>query len=100
MNGEELLRMIDLIHTTKDIPKEVLFRALEEALAAGVRKRLGLGEDLVVTLDRNTGEVTTEDNLNSDPTPKVIRDPHQTLPARSAYRKSITVTWRSSVSVS
>ena len=61
MNGEELLRMIDLIHTTKDIPKEVLFLALEEALAAGVRKRLGLGEDLVVTLDRETGEVTTED---------------------------------------
>ena len=39
--GEELLRMIELIHTNKDIPREVIFRALEEALAAGIRKRLG-----------------------------------------------------------
>ena len=62
MQGEELLRMIDLIHSTKDIPREVVFRALEEALAAGVRKRLLLGEDLVVTIDRQTGDVTTEDD--------------------------------------
>ncbi len=62
MNGEELLRLIDVIHTSKDIPKEVIFRALEEALAAGVRKRLGLGEDLIVTIDRGSGEVTTEDD--------------------------------------
>ncbi len=62
MNGSELLRMIDLIHTTKDIPREVVFRALEESLAAGVRKRLGLGEDLIVSIDRDTGEVTTEDD--------------------------------------
>ena len=49
MNPEDLLRMIDVIHRDKDIPKEVIFRGLEEALAAGVRKRLGAGEDLVVT---------------------------------------------------
>ena len=54
--------MIDIIHTNKDIPREVIFRALEEALAAGVRKRLGVGEEL----DRATStarrrEVTMED---------------------------------------
>jgi len=61
MNGEELLRMIDIIHTNKDIPREVIFRGLEEALAAGVRKRLGVGEELVVSIERETGEVTIED---------------------------------------
>ena len=61
MNPEELLRTIELVHSTKDIPMEVVFRALEEALAAGVRKRLGLGEDLVVQIDRATGEVSVED---------------------------------------
>jgi N utilization substance protein A len=61
MNGEELLRMIEVIHTNKDIPKEVVFRALEDALAQGARKRLGLGEELVVTIDRESGEVTMED---------------------------------------
>lgn len=62
MNFEDLLRMIDVIHREKDIPKEVIFRGLEEALAQGVRKRLGVGEDLVVTIDRQTGEVQMEDD--------------------------------------
>lgn len=61
MNREDLLRMIDVIHRDKDIPKEVIFRGLEEALAAGVRKRLGAGEDLVVRIDRKTAEVSMED---------------------------------------
>jgi N utilization substance protein A len=62
MNPEDLLRMIDVIHRDKDIPKEVIFRGLEEALAAGVRKRLGVGEDLVVRIDRKTGVVSMEDD--------------------------------------
>ena len=61
MNPEDLLRMIDVIHRDKDIPKEVIFRGLEEALAAGVRKRLGVGEDLVVHIDRKTCEIKMED---------------------------------------
>jgi N utilization substance protein A len=62
MNPEDVLRMIDVIHRDKDIPKEVIFRGLEEALAAGVRKRLGVGEDLRVHIDRKSGEVTMEDD--------------------------------------
>jgi len=62
MEHQDLLRMIDVIHRDKDIPKEVIFRGLEEALAAGIRKRLGVGEDLVVNIDRQTGEVTMEDD--------------------------------------
>lgn len=62
MNGQELLRLIELIHATKDIPREVVFLGLEDALAGGVRKRLGLDEDLVVSIDRESGEVTIEDD--------------------------------------
>ena len=62
MNLEDLLRMIDIIHRDKDIPKETIFVALEDAIAVGVRKRLGAGEDLVVHIDRKTGEVTMEDD--------------------------------------
>ena len=62
MDTSSLLRMIDAIHRDKDIPKEVLFLGLEEALAQGIRKRLGVGEDLVVAIDRTTGEVTMEDD--------------------------------------
>ena len=62
MNGAELLKLIDLLHAQKDISREVIFRALEESLAVSVRKRLGLDEDLVVTINRETGAVTMEDD--------------------------------------
>ncbi len=61
MNPEEVLRMVDVLHREKDIPKEVIFRALEEALAQGVRKRLGVGEDLIVKIDRKSGAIAMED---------------------------------------
>ncbi|MCK6447015.1 MAG: transcription termination factor NusA [Planctomycetes bacterium] len=61
MNTDDLLRMIDVIHRDKDIPKEVIFLGLEDAMAQGVRKRLGLGEDLIVKIDRKSGEITVED---------------------------------------
>jgi N utilization substance protein A len=62
MNTDELLRWIDQIHRDKDIPKDLIFQGLEDALALGVRKRLGAGEDLVVAIDRHSGEITVEDD--------------------------------------
>ncbi len=62
MNAEDLLRMIDVLHREKDISKEVLFLGLEEAVAAAVRKRLGVGDDLTVSIDRSTGEIGVEDD--------------------------------------
>lgn len=62
MRNEDLLRMIDVIHRDKDIPKEVIFLGLEDALAQGVRKRLGVGEDLVVSIDRKSGQIEVEDD--------------------------------------
>jgi N utilization substance protein A len=60
MNGE-LLRMIDSIHRAKDIDLDILFGALEDALASALRKNLGLQELVPVTINRETGEVTRED---------------------------------------
>jgi len=61
MKADDLLRLIEVLHLQKDIPKEVIFRALEEALAAGVRKRLGVGEEMLVRINRESGEITMED---------------------------------------
>jgi N utilization substance protein A len=61
MNTEELLRLIDVISREKDIDKENVFLALEDALAVGVRKRLGAGDDLFVKIDRKNGEISIED---------------------------------------
>ncbi|MFT5290148.1 MAG: N utilization substance protein A [Planctomycetota bacterium] len=62
MNTEDLLRMIDVLHREKDIPKEVLFAGLEEAVSVAIRKRLGVGEDLVVAIDRESGDIAVEDD--------------------------------------
>ncbi|MEW6073072.1 MAG: transcription termination factor NusA [Planctomycetota bacterium] len=62
MDPESLLRYIEQVHYEKDIPKDVLFRGLEEAIAAAIRKRLGVGEDLRVSVDRETGEIGVEDD--------------------------------------
>ncbi|NOT30711.1 MAG: transcription termination factor NusA [Planctomycetes bacterium] len=61
MNPEDLLRMIDILHREKDIPKETLFLGLEDAIATAIRKRLGLGDDLVVKINRQKGEIAVED---------------------------------------
>jgi N utilization substance protein A len=62
MNPDDLLRLIDVLHREKDVPKEVLFAALEEAIAAAVRKRLGVGEDLKVSIEQQSGEIHVEDS--------------------------------------
>ena len=54
--------MVDVIHRDKDISVEVIFGALEQAIAAAIRKRIGAGDDLEVRLDRTTGEVEVEDD--------------------------------------
>ena len=61
MNAEDLTRMIDVLHREKDIPKDVLFAGLEDAIATAIRKRLGVGEDLIVKIDRSSGEISVED---------------------------------------
>ncbi|MFT5734081.1 MAG: N utilization substance protein A [Planctomycetota bacterium] len=62
MNPDQLLQTIDALHAMKNIPREVIFRALEESMAAAVRKRFGEGEDLICTISRESGEVSIEDD--------------------------------------
>jgi N utilization substance protein A len=56
MNGE-LLRLIDAIHRDKDIDKEILFDALEQALLSAARRKYPAEEHIRVRIDRDTGEV-------------------------------------------
>ncbi|MBM3992312.1 MAG: transcription termination factor NusA [Planctomycetes bacterium] len=62
MNKDDILRMVDVISREKELDKEALFLGLEDALAVGFRKRLGAGDDLVVKIDRKTGELSVEDD--------------------------------------
>jgi len=57
MQGKEMLRLVDTLHRSKDIDKEVIFQAIESALQSAARKHFGTTEDIEVQIDRSTGEV-------------------------------------------
>jgi N utilization substance protein A len=63
MNGADVLRIVDLMHREKNIPKEVIFEGIEAALQlAAERAHGGPSEDsdepeVVVTIDRMTGDI-------------------------------------------
>jgi N utilization substance protein A len=59
--GSELLRIVDTIHREKNIDKEIVFQGLEQALAAAAKKRLENPDDVVVTIDRQTGEIAARE---------------------------------------
>ena len=54
----ELVRLVDSIHRDRDIDKELVFQALEDALATATRKHYGQREDIEIQIDRETGDIT------------------------------------------
>lgn len=60
MNGE-LLRVVDEIHRSRNIDKELLFQGIEAALITAVRKRYGNAGEVLVTIDRGTGDIKAFD---------------------------------------
>jgi N utilization substance protein A len=57
MNGAELLRIVDLMHREKNIPKEIIFEGIEAAVQLATQKHYGEEEMVTVTIDRDTGEI-------------------------------------------
>jgi len=57
MEGTELLRIVDAIHREKDIDPETLFEGIESALLTAARKQYGTEGELMVRIDRTTGEI-------------------------------------------
>src|SRR5438270_9210623 len=57
MNGTDLLRIVDLMHREKNIPKEVIFEGIEAALQLATEKHYGEEEAITVAIDRETGEI-------------------------------------------
>jgi len=58
MNASEILKIVDAIHRDKRIDKEVVFSGVEAAIATAARKQYGEGMEIVITIDRQTGEVS------------------------------------------
>ncbi|QGJ72132.1 Transcription termination protein NusA [Planctomycetales bacterium 10988] len=58
MNPAELLRLVDAIHRDKHIDKEIVFQGIESALLSAARRHYGEIEEIVVTIDRETGMIS------------------------------------------
>jgi N utilization substance protein A len=57
MNGAEMLRIVDLMHREKNIPKEVIFEGIEAALQLATEKHYGDEEGIAITINRESGEI-------------------------------------------
>ena len=57
--GREILTVVDTVSAEKGIEREIIFDALEMALAAAARKNLGGDADVRIAIDRNTGDTET-----------------------------------------
>jgi transcription termination/antitermination protein NusA len=57
MNGADLLRIVDLMHREKNIPKDVIFEGIEAALQLATEKHYGDEEGIAISIDRDSGEI-------------------------------------------
>jgi N utilization substance protein A len=61
MKGSEFLRYVDQLNHDKNIPREIVFEAVEAAVRLAMEKYYGDEQlDIVVTIDRDSGEMTAK----------------------------------------
>ena len=57
--SKEILLVVEAVSNEKDVPKEVIFEAMEAALASATRKKASGDIDARVAIDRETGDFST-----------------------------------------
>ncbi len=57
--SKEILQVADAVSNEKGVSREVIFQAIEAALASAAKKRFTEDADVQVVIDRRTGEYTT-----------------------------------------
>jgi N utilization substance protein A len=57
--SKEILMVVDAVSNEKGVEKDVIFEAIEAALASATRKRYGDDIEVRVAIDRNTGQYET-----------------------------------------
>lgn len=60
MKGSELLRLVDQMHHEKNIDREIIFSGIEAAVQLAALKKFGEESGVVVTIDRDNGEITAK----------------------------------------
>ncbi|MDO5580341.1 MAG: transcription termination factor NusA [Planctomycetia bacterium] len=68
MNPDEVLRIVEQIHLERKIDKEIVFVGIEQALVVAARKQGMDDSNVIVHIDRQTGEITAyRDNVPLTP---------------------------------
>ncbi len=57
--NKEILLVVDVVSNEKDVEKEIIFEAIEAALASATRKKHGGQIDVRVSIDRTTGDYSS-----------------------------------------
>jgi N utilization substance protein A len=57
--NKEILLVVEAISNEKGVPKDIIFQAIEAALATATRKGYSDDIDVIVEIDRNTGDYKT-----------------------------------------
>lgn len=79
MNPNEVLRIVDAIHRDKNIDPEIVFQAIESALATAAKKNHGEESEIIINIDREDGSISgTCDGAPLDPEETVGRIGAQT----------------------
>ncbi|MHB1372303.1 MAG: transcription termination factor NusA [Thauera sp.] len=58
--SREILLLVDALAREKNVAKEIVFSALETALASATKKRIHDDADVVVSIDRDSGDYTSK----------------------------------------
>ncbi len=61
MKGADILRIVDALHREKSIDKELIFQGIESALLSAAKKKLGANQNIVIEINRDTGDITALD---------------------------------------
>jgi len=57
--SKEILMVVDAVSNEKGVEKEIIFEAIEAALASATRRKHGEDIDVRVAIDRETGDYDT-----------------------------------------
>ncbi len=91
--SKEILLVVEAVSNEKDVPKEVIFDAMEAALASATRKKASGDIDARVAIDRETGDYSTfrRWEVVEDPEEEGLEAPDRQLTLAQARERDASV---------
>jgi len=91
--SKEILLVIEAVSNEKDVPKEVIFEAMEAALASATRRKAGGDIDVRVAIDRESGDYATfrRWEVVEDPGEEGLEAPDRQLAMMAAQERDLSI---------